>query len=112
MFKNRITACMFTQKPEKDNTFQEFESLLDSVYSENTYERTLDWVILRTDNKMLQYSELSEHDWKKTLELWQMFAVNFTCYRVEVKYELSAKEIVIDMYDVDSSICIIINFNC
>lgn len=112
MFKNRITACMFTQNSDKDITFQEFESLLDGVYSENTYERTLDWVILRTDNKILQYSELSEHDWKKTLELWQMFAVNFTCYRVEVKYELSAKEIVIDMYDVDSSICIIINFNC
>lgn len=107
MFKNRITACMFTQKPESDNVFKKFESLFEGVYSD----RTTDWVILRTDNKILQYSEVSEHDWNETLAMWQTFAHYFNCYNVEVKYELAAKEIVIDMYDVSSSICIIINFN-
>ena len=107
MFKNRITACMFTQNPESDNIFKKFELFFEDVYSE----RTLDWVILRTDNKILQYSEVSEHAWNETLALWQKFADYFNCYNVEVKYELEAKEIVIDMYDVDSSICIIINFN-
>lgn len=107
MFKNRITACMFTQKPESDNIFKKFESLFESVYSE----RTTDWVIIRTDNKILQYSEVSEHDWNVTLEIWQTFANYFNCYNVEVKYELAAKEIVVDMYDVHSSVCIIINFN-
>jgi len=107
MFKNRIMASMYTQKTENNIVFQKFEDLFKGVYSE----RTLDWVILRTDNKILRYSELSEHDWNETLEMWQTFANYFNCYNVEVKYELSAKEIVIDMYDVDSSICIIINFN-
>ena len=107
MFKNRITACMFTQKPEKNITFQKFEDLFKGIYSE----RNLDWVILRTDNKILKYTELSDHNWNGTLALWQIFASHFTWYNVEVKYELAAKEIVIDMYDVDSSICIIINFN-
>ena len=107
MFKNRITACMFTQNPENDGTFRRFESLFENPYSG----RTLDWAIRRTDNVILQYSEVSVADWYKTLEMWQTFALHFTWFRIEVKYELSAKEIVIDMYDVDSSICIIINFN-
>lgn len=111
MFKNRLTACMFTQKPENDTMFKEFESLFDGVYSIQTIDRTLDWVILRTDNKILQYSELSELNWNETLAFWQMFASTFSRYNVEVKHELEAKEIVIDMYDVSSSICIIINFN-
>lgn len=111
MFKNRITACMFTQKPENDYNFKKFESFFEGVYSFPDIERTLDWVILRTDNKILQYSELSEYSWEVNLKLWQTFAKCFKCYNVEVKYELLAKEIVIDMYDVDSSICIIINFN-
>ena len=111
MFKNRITACMFTQHPETDTIFQKFESLFKGIYSFPTVERTTDWVILRTDNKILQFSELSEYNWNITLGLWQRFANAFPQYRVEVKYELSAKEIVIDMFNVDSSICIIINFN-
>lgn len=108
MFKNRITACIFTQKPEICFTFQMFEKLFEGVYSE----RNLDWSILRSDNKILQFTELSEHNWNNTLTLWRMFASYFTWYDVQVKYELAAKEIVIDMYDVDTSICIIINFNC
>ena len=107
MFKNRITACMFTQKPESDNVFKKFESLFESIYSN----RTCDWVIIRTDNKILQYSEVSKYNWYETLEIWQGFTIYFNRYNTEVKYELEAKEIVIDMYDVNSSICIIINFN-
>lgn len=107
MFKNRITACMFTQKPENDITFQKFESLFDGINSIGT----LDWVILRTDNKILQYSVVSDDNWLITLGKWQIFASTFIQYNVDVKYELSAKEIVIDMYDVNSSICIIINYN-
>lgn len=108
MFKNRITACMYTQNPEKDTIFNKFESLFDHINSNGT----LDWVILRTDNKILQYSVVSDDNWHMTLGKWQIFASTFIQYNVEVKYDLSAKEIVIDMYDVDSSICIIINFNC
>lgn len=108
MFKNRITACMFTQNPEMDTTFQKFESLFNEDYSK----RSLDWVISKPGNKILQYSEQSPIHWNGTLAYWQTFASTFKMYNVEVKYELSAKEIVIDIYDVDSSICIIINFNC
>lgn len=107
MFKNRITACMFTQNPEQDNIFQKFESLFSEDYSK----RSLDWVISKPGNKILQYSEQSPIHWNGTLAYWQVFASAFKMYNVEVKYELSAKEIVIDIYDVDSSICIIINFN-
>ena len=107
MFINRITACMYTQKPESDNIFKKFESLFDGVYSD----RTLDWKILKTGSKILQYSEDSPIHWNGTLAFWQTFANYFDCYDVEVKYELEAKEIVVDMYDEDSSICIIINFN-
>ena len=102
---------MFTQKPDEDITFKRFESLFKGIYSDPNTERTCDWVILRTDNKILQYSELSEYNWNMTLAYWQWFANFFSQYNVEVKYELAAKEIVIDMYDLDSSICIIINFN-
>lgn len=107
MFKNRITASMFTQNPEKDNIFQKFESFFDV----NWCNRCLDWSIIRDDNKILQYSELSEYNWNQTLAYWQLFSSAFIYYDVEVKYELSAKEIVIDMNADDSSICIIINFH-
>lgn len=107
MFKNRITACMYTGNPELDTTFQKFESLFVEDYSK----RSLDWVISKPGSKILQYSEQSEIHWNGTLAFWQTFASAFKMYKVEVKYELSAKEIVIDIYDVDSSICIIINFN-
>ena len=107
MFKNRITACMYTQNPELDNLFQKFESLFSEDYSK----RSLDWVIRNTGCKILQYSEQSTIHWNGTLAYWQTFAKAFKTYNVEVKYELSVKEIVIDIYDVDSSICIIINFN-
>ena len=107
MFKNRITACMFTQNPEMDHVFQMFESLFSDDYAK----RSLDWSIIRDDNKILQFSEVSDIHWADTLAFWQTFANTFKMYQVEVKYELLAKEIVIDIYDVDSSICIIINFN-
>lgn len=107
MFKNRITACMFTQKPDTDKVFKEFEWFMEGIYTE----RTTDWVILRTDNKIIQYSELSYLNWSRTVELWQMFASDFPQYNVEVKWELAEKQIVVDMYDVYSSVCIIINFN-
>ena len=107
MFKNLITACVFTQKPEKNPTFEKFESMFKGIYSD----RITDWVIIRTDNKILQFSEVSEHNWFETLEIWQRFALHFTWFRVEVKYDSLAKEIVIDMYDLDTSVCIIINFN-
>ena len=107
MFKNRITACIFTQNPDRDTIFKKFEEFFFSGYSN----RTTDWVILRTDNKILRYSELSDRNWNGTLALWQIFASSFIQYNVDVKYELAAKEIVIDMYNVYSSICIIINFN-
>lgn len=107
MFKNRITACMFTKEPKNNFTFEKFESLLEVGYSE----RNLDWSILRTDYKVLQYTELSGFDWNGTLALWRMFASHFTFYDVEVKYELAAKEMIVDMYNENSSICIIINFN-
>ena len=108
MFKNRITACMYTQNPEKDNIFQKFESFIDKDY----HNRNLDWSIIRYDSKILQFTELSEYNWNITLNLWQMFSMGFILYRKEVKYDIIAKEIVIDMWDEDSSICIIINFNC
>lgn len=107
MFKNRITACMYTQNPEKDITFKKFEKFFDEDYSK----RSLDWVISKTGAKILQYSEQSPIHWNGTLAYWQAFASMFKKYDVEVKHELSAKEIVIDIYDEDSSICIIINFN-
>lgn len=107
MFKNRITACIYTQNPETDTTFKKFESFFDEDYSK----RSLDWVISKTGNKILQYYELSPINWNGTLAYWQTFATMFKKYDVEVKYELSVKEIVIDISDVDSSICIIINFN-
>lgn len=107
MFKNRITACMYTQNPEKDNVFQKFEKF----FSVNWANRSLDWSIIRDDNKILQYTELSDQNWNQTLAFWQLFASAFIYYKVEVKYELSAKEIVIDMWEEDSSICIIINFH-
>ena len=107
MFKNRITACMYTQNPEMDTTFQKFESFFVEDYSK----RSLDWVISKHGSKILQYSEQSPIHWNGTLAYWQTFASTFKMYKVEVKYELSVKEIVIDIYDVDSSICIIINFN-
>lgn len=107
MFKNRITACMYTQNPELDNLFQKFESLFSEDYSK----RSLDWVISKTGSKILQYSEQSPIHWNGTLAYWQTFASAFKTYNVEVKYELSAKEIVVDIYNEDSSICIIINFN-
>ena len=108
MFKNRITACMYTQNPEKDNIFQKFESFFDN----GCRDINLDWSIIRDDVKYLQYSEVSEYNWNITLNLWQMFSMGFILYNKEVKYDIIAKEIVIDMYDDDSSICIIINFNC
>ena len=108
MFKNRITACMYTQNPEMDITFKKFDKYFDEDYSK----RSLDWVISKPGSKILQYSEQSEIHWYGTLAFWQVFASMFKMYNVEFKYELSAKEIVIDIYDVDSSICIIINFNC
>ena len=107
MFKNRITVCMYTQNPEKDNIFQKLESFFHVLWCN----RCLDWSIIRDDNKILQYTELSDQNWNQTLEFWQLFASAFIYYDVEVKYELSAKEIVIDMNADDSSICIIINFN-
>lgn len=107
MFKNRIIACMYTQNSESDNIFKKFESLFDGVYSD----RTLDWIISKPGSKILQYTEESKIHWNGTLAYWQTFANYFNCYDVEVKYELLAKEIVIDMYNEDSSICIIINFN-
>ena len=108
MFKNRITACMYTQNPEKDNIFQKFESFFDTDYRN----RNLDWSIIRDDVKYLQYSEVSEYNWNITLNLWQMFSMAFILYNKEVKYDIIAKEIVIDIWDNDSSICIIIYFNC
>ena len=108
MFKNRITVCMYTNDPVRDNIFQKLESFFDKDY----HNRNLDWSIIRDDSKILQYTELSEYNWNITLALWQTFALAFILYKVEVKYELSAKEIVIDIWDQDSSICIIINFNC
>ena len=107
MFKNRIIACMYTQNPEQDNIFQKLESFFDF----NWCNRSLDWSIIRDNNKILQYSELSEYNWNQTLAFWQLFASAFIYYDVEVKHELSAKEIVIDMNAEDSSICIIINFH-
>lgn len=107
MFKNRITACMYTQNPDKDNVFQKFEKF----FSVNWANRSLDWSIIRDDNKILQYTELSDQNWNQTLAFWQLFSSAFIFYKVEVKYELSAKEIIIDMIDDDSSICIIINFH-
>lgn len=107
MFKNRITVCMYTQNPEMNPTFQKLELLFKGFYSE----RTLDWAIRRTDNKILQYSEVSAIDWPGTLTLWETFASHFPWYNIEVKNEWEAKEIVIDMNNEDSSICIIINFN-
>lgn len=107
MFKNRIIACMYTQNPEKDITFKKFEKFFDEDYSK----RSLDWVISKTGSKILQYSEHSPIHWNGTLAYWQTFASMFKKYDVEVKHELLAKEIVIDIYDEDSSICIIINFN-
>lgn len=108
MFKNRITACMYSQNPAKNFVFQNFENLFDEDYSK----RSLDWVISKHGMKILQYSEQSPIHWNGTLAYWQVFALAFKKYDVEVKHELSAKEIVIDIYDEDSSICIIINFNC
>lgn len=108
MFKNRITACMYTQNPEKDNIFQKFESFFDKDYRN----RNLDWSIIRYDSKILQFTELSEYNWNTTLALWQTYALAFILYKVVVKYDIIAKEIVIDIWDKDSSICIIINFNC
>ena len=107
MFKNRITACMYTQNPELDKLFQNFESLFSDDYSK----RSLDWSIVRDGSKILQYSEVSKIHWGGTLAFWQTFPNAFKMYNTEVKYELTAKEIVIDIYDEDSSICIIINFN-
>lgn len=107
MFKNRITACMYTQNPDQDNILQSFESLFIEDYSK----RSLDWVISSPGRKILQYSEQSEIHWNGTLAYWQTFAWMFNKFDVEVKYELSAKEIVIDIYNEDCSICIIINFN-
>lgn len=107
MFKNRITACMYTQNPEKDKMLQNFELLFVEDYSK----RSLDWVISNPGHKILQYSELSPIHWNGTLAYWQSIAEMFNKYDTEVKYELSAKEIVIDIYNEDTSICIIINFN-
>ena len=107
MFKNRIIASMYTQNPEMDNTFQKFESLFIEDYSE----RSLDWVICKHGSKLLQYSEQSKIHWNGTLAYWQTFSSMFKMYKVEVEYELSFKEIVIHIYDVDSSICIRIDFN-
>lgn len=107
MFKNRITASMITKNPLKDNVFQKFESFFDN----DCYSRKLDWSIIRDDVKYLQYSEVSEYNWNITLNLWQMFSMGFILYNKEVKYDIIAKEIVIDIWDEDSSICIIINFN-
>ena len=98
---------MYTGNPEMDTTFQKFEKFFDEDYSK----RALDWSIIRDDNKILQYSEISPIHWNGTLAYWQTFAHAFKMYNVEVKHELSAREIVIDINDVDSSICIIINFN-
>ena len=107
MFKNRIIACMYTQNPETDTTFQKFEDLFIEDYSK----RSLDWIVLRTGAKILQYSEQSPIHWNGTLAYWQTFASRFDKYNIEVTYELLATEIVIDIYDEDSSICIIVDFN-
>ena len=107
MFKNRVIACMYTQNPKFDSVFRRFESLFTNDYCK----RTLDWSIIRENNKILQFSEVSDIHWNGTLAFWQTFANAFKMYDVEVKWEILAKEIVIDIYNVDSSICIIINFN-
>ena len=107
MFKNRITACMYTQNPEQDNILQRLETLFIEDYSK----RSLDWVISSPGRKILQYSEQSEIHWNGTLAYWQMISCMFYMFNVEVKYELLAKEIVIDIYNEDTSICIIINFD-
>ena len=107
MFKNRITACMYTQNPEQNNALQNFESLFIEDYSK----RSLDWVISSPGRKILQYSEQSSIHWNGTLAYWQTIARMFYKCDVEVKYELSAKEIVIDICNENTSICIIINFN-
>ena len=107
MFKNRITACIYTQDPEQDNILKNFDLLFVEDYSK----RSLDWVISSPGRKILQYSEQSPIHWNGTLAYWQTIAWMFDKYDVEVKYELSAKEIVIDIYNEDTSICIIIDFN-
>ena len=50
MFKNRITACMYTQNPEKDITFKKFDKYFDEDYSK----RSIDWVISKPEMKILQ----------------------------------------------------------
>ena len=107
MFKNRITACMYTQNPEMDKMLKAFKLLFVEDYSK----RSLDWVISIPGREIHQYSEVSPIHWNGTLAYWQTIAWMFNKYDVEVKYELSAKEIVIDIYNEDTSICIIINFN-
>lgn len=107
MFKNRICACMYTNNPETDITFKKFEKYFNEDYSK----RSLDFSIYRPGSKILQYGEISPIHWNGTLAYWQTFAHSFKMYKVEVKYELELREIVIDMYDKDSSICIIIDFN-
>ena len=107
MFKNRITACMYTQNPDKDRMLKAFKLLFTEDYSK----RSLDWVISNPGREIHQYSEVSPIHWNGTLAYWQAIASIFDKYNKEVRYELSAKEIVIDIYNEDTSICIIINFN-
>ena len=107
MFKNRICACMYSKNPEMDNVFKKFEMFFDEDYSK----RSLDWVISKPGNKILQYTEQSPIHWNGTLAYWQAFASMFKKYNVEVYHELEAREIVIVISDMDSYISVIIDFN-
>ena len=107
MFRNRITACMYTQNPDKDRILKAFKLLFTEDYSK----RSLDWVISSPCREIHQYSEVSPMHWNLTLDYWQTIAWIFDGFNTEVKYELSEKEIVIDIYNEDTSICIIINFD-
>lgn len=107
MFKNCITASIFTANPENEVIFQKFESLFEVLWSN----RTVDWSITRPKFKELRITEISDYNWNMTVDIWKIFTSAFVHYNADIKFEMFNRSIIIDICNDNFSICIIINFN-